>query len=103
MIKNIKLKVETDEENQYVLQKHLELNKGCKWFVDLYIGNDSWNDHDGNNRAVCSRWKGFRHLFIDNDGDLILFFQEEDYNERDEKEITFDEFQELFGKEIFKK
>ena len=99
MIKNIKIKVETDEQNQYVFNKHLESNRGCKWFVDLYGGYDYWSTQDGTNRAVYSRWKGFRHLVIDDDGDLILCLREEYYNTRDEKEITFDEFQEMVSNE----
>ena len=95
MITNIKLKVETDEQNQYVLEKHLELNKGCDWLVILNFGSVYWSDRDVANRTVCSLWKGFRHLVIDDEGDLILCSQEEYYNERDEDEITFDEFQEL--------
>ena len=96
-IKNIKLKVETDEQNQYVLQKHLDLNKGCKWFVYLTNGDVYWLDQVGTTRAVCSRWKGFRHLVINDYGDLILCLYDEYYNRRDEKEIPFDEFKELVG------
>ena len=94
-IKNIKLKVETDEQNQYVLQKHLEVNKSCNWFVRLVYGFDGWNNQGDIYRVVCSRWKGFRHLAIDDAGDLILCLQEENYNKRKENEITFEEFKEM--------
>ena len=94
---NIKLKVETDEENQYVLQKHIELNKECEWVVTLYNGDDYWSTHNlDTSRAVCSVWKGFRYLVIDSDGDLILCDFEGYYTERAEKEISFDEFKEMF-------
>ena len=96
-IKNIKLKVETDEQNQYVLQKHLDLNKGCKWLVTLNYGTIYWLNQDYTPRAVCSRWKGFRHLVINDYGDLILCLYEEYYNRREETEITFEEFKEMVG------
>jgi MoaA/NifB/PqqE/SkfB family radical SAM enzyme len=95
-IKNIKLEVETDEQNQYILNKLLDVNKGFTWYVYLYNGS-AYYDGQGsvNNRAICSVWKGFRYLVIDSDGDLILCAFEDYYNKIKEKEITFEEFKKM--------
>ena len=94
-IKNIKLKVETDEENQYVLNKLRDVNKGFAWSVPLFDGYDFYGTQGlGYGRAVCSEWKSFRYLVIDKDCNLILCAFEDYYNKRQEKEITFDEFKE---------
>lgn len=93
---NIKLKVETDEENQYVLHKHIELNEGFAWVVNLVNGYIYWDGQPNDYyRANGSVWKGFRHLTINSDGDLILFAFEKNYSGRTEKEITFAEFKNM--------
>lgn len=100
MIKNVKLKVETDEENQYVFNKLVEVNKEFAWLVYLNLGYDYYCSQDFDFvRAVCSEWKGFRNLVIESNGDLILFVHEKYYNKRKEKEITFEEFKELEEKQ----
>lgn len=94
-LQNIKIKVKTDEENQYVLKKHIELNKSILWLVILHNSNDNYNFHYYDNHAVCSVWKGFRFLVINQVGDLILFDTNKDWDKRDEPEITFEEFKEM--------
>ena len=96
MIKNIKLQVETDEQNQYVLNKLLDVNKNPVWIVYLDGGYDYFyfQDLDGN-RAFCSVWKGFRHLVVDDSGDFFLCVFKDDFEEREEKEITFEQFKEM--------
>lgn len=90
---NIKIKVETDEQNQYVLKQHIKLNKESTWLVCLDYGNGSWfGQNVDDDRAVCSVWKGFRHLVINASGDLVIFAFQKHYKEREEKEITFAEF-----------
>jgi hypothetical protein len=101
-LENIKIKVETDEENQFVLSKHKELNSGIAWLVALSDG-DGYYDTQFNAyfRAVCSVWKGFRHLVINEFGILILLDSEINWDKREEKEINFKEFEKLV-KEIEK-
>ena len=101
MIKNIKLKVETDEENQYVLNKLIDINKDFAWIVYLFYGYDYYDifqDYDSS-RAVCSVWKGFRYFVICDDFALILYALKDRYDRRNEKEITFEEFREMVEKE----
>lgn len=95
MIKNIKIQVKSDEENQYVLNKLLDMNKEFAWYVGLYYGRGYYDAQNLGNRAVCSVWKGFRHLVIDKDGDLILCVFEKYYKRRTEKEVTFEEFKQM--------
>jgi hypothetical protein len=95
-MKNVKIKVKTDEQNLAVQKKLMELNHKndrFAWRVALLYGFDYYNtrDYDGF-RAVCSVWKGFRYLVIDKDLDLVLFIDKEEWDRRKEKEVSFEEF-----------
>jgi len=98
-MKNIKLKVETDEQNQKVFEKMYELY-GHKWVILLVGGDGGWSNQGFAYRAVCSRWKGFRHFAINNDNDFILFVHKDDWEKRKEKEVSFEEFMQFGNDEI---
>jgi len=95
-MKNVKIKVETDEQNLKVQEKVKVLNKEAgrtAWVVYL---NDSYGYYhyrdNVNNRAVCSRWKHYRFLVIDEELDLIICINEDIWKKRKEKEVSFEEF-----------
>jgi hypothetical protein len=95
-MKNIKIKVETDEQNLAVQKKLMGLNHEkdrFSWYVYLYDGyaNCPYQDSDLP-RAVCSEWKGFRYLVIDKDLDLVLFINKDAWDRKKEKEVSFEEF-----------
>jgi hypothetical protein len=95
-MKNVKIKVETDEQNLAVQKKLMELNHEkdrFAWYVILNTGYATYYNRDTDNfRAVCSVWKGFRYLVIDMDLDLVLFINKEVWDGREEKEVSFEEF-----------
>lgn len=96
MLKNIKVTVETDEQNQYVLKTLQNMNTNCAWCVGLNYGCDDYETQSlDSGRVVCSVWKGFRYLVIEDDGELILCTTKEYYDRRHEKEITFQQFEEM--------
>ena len=85
-MKNVKIKVETDEQNLKVQERLKDLNKengNTNWYVTLYCGNDScyYQDYDSN-RAVCSSWKKYKYLAVDVDLDLIICIDEWDWKKR---------------------
>ena len=93
---NVKIKVETDEQNLKVQEKLCELNKEngrTAWRVYLSNGNDYcyYQDYDSN-RAVCSRWKQYKYLVINKILDLVIYIDEWDWKQRKEKEVSFEEF-----------
>jgi len=95
-MKNVKIKVETDEQNLKVQERLCEFNKENRrtnWYVTLYdgYGNYYYQDYDYT-RAVCSMWKHYKYLVIDNDLDLVIYIDEWDWKQRKEKEVSFDEF-----------
>jgi hypothetical protein len=95
-MKNVKIKVKTDEQNLAVQKKLMELNhknESVAWNVSLTYGYDNC-DYQALDfcRAVCSVWKGFRYLVIDKDLDLALFIDKEVWDRRKEKEVSFAEF-----------
>ena len=98
---NIKLKVETDEENQYVVANHLYLNKEDGWCIIIGEGEGSYSEFESRldtskrHVKVCSVWKGFRYLSINEDGELYFHVFKEDYEKEEEKEISFDEFNKI--------
>jgi hypothetical protein len=98
-MKNVKIKVETDEQNLAVQKKLMELNhenERFAWDVILDSGLDYYPTQDyDDSRAVCSMWKGFRYLVIDKDLDLVLFIDKEAWDRRKEKEVSFEEFVEI--------
>jgi hypothetical protein len=95
-MKNVKIKVKTDEQNLAVQKRLMELNHEKDRFAwDVYLNNgfDYYFNQDIDNiRAVCSVWKGFRYLVIDMDLDLVLFINKEVWDRRKEKEVSFEEF-----------
>jgi hypothetical protein len=95
-MKNVKIKVKTDEQNLAVQKRLMELNyknERFAWNVLLNNGNGYYNyqDYDAN-RAVCSVWKGFRYLVIDKHLDLVIFIDKKAWDGREEKEVSFEEF-----------
>ena len=94
-MKNVKIKVETDEQNLKVQKRLCELNEGFAWSVYLNDGYGYYNrqDYDGN-RAVWSRWKHYKYLVIDVDLDLMICINEYIWKQRKEKEVSFEEFME---------
>ena len=92
-MKNVKIKVETDEQNLKVQKRLCELNEGFAWFVYL---NDSYdyrnNQGNGNDRAVCSRIKQYKYLVVDVALDLIICTSEDIWKKRKEKEVSFEDF-----------
>ena len=97
-MKNVKIKVETEEQNLKVQERLHELNKedsGFAWVVYLGSGYDFYNIQDEDDyRAVRSRWKHYRFLIIDNDLDLVICMTEDIWKKRKEKEVSFEEFME---------
>ena len=98
-MKNVKIKVETEEQNLKVQERLCELNKEngrTAWYVLLYNGIDNCIDLDSDYyRAVCSRWKHYRFLVLDVDLDLIICINEYVWKRRKEKEVSFEEFMEI--------
>ena len=97
-MKNVKIKVETDEQNLKVQERLNLLNKengNTNWYVTLYRGNDYcyYQDYDSN-RAVCSSWKKYKYLIVDVDLDLIICRNEDIWKRRKEKEVSFEDFME---------
>ena len=99
-MKNVKIKVETDEQNLKVQERLYDLNKengNTNWHVTLYRGNDYdfYDTQDTDNyRAVCSSWKKYKYLIVDEDLDLIICTTEDIWKKRKEKEVSFEEFME---------
>ena len=94
-MKNVKIKVETEEQNLKVHERLCELNEGFAWFVYLNDGYDYCNSQgNGNDRAVWSRWKHYKYLVIEEDLDLIICTTEDIWKKRKEKEVSFEEFME---------
>ena len=95
-MKNVKIKVETDEQNLKVQERLGELNKEngrTAWGVYLNYGYDYYNYQGyGVDRAVCSRWKHYRFLVIDKYLDFIICTTEDIWKQREEKEVSFEEF-----------
>jgi hypothetical protein len=97
-MKNVKIKVETDEQNLAVQKRLMELNhknERFSWSVSLNTGYACYYQAADYNRAVCSMWKGFRYLVIDKDLDLVIFIDKEAWDRRKEKEVSFAEFVEI--------
>ena len=97
-MKNVKIKVETDEQNLKVQERLHELNKengSTNWYVTLDRGDDYCNYQDYDlDRAVCSSWKKYKYIVIDVDSDLIICINEDDWKQREEKEVSFEDFME---------
>ena len=98
-MKNVKIKVETDEQNLKVQERVKNLNKEAgrtAWYVILYDGFEYYYGQvtDDNFRAVCSRWKKYKYLLIDVDSDLIICTSGDIWKKRKEKEVSFEEFME---------
>ena len=93
-MKNVKIKVETDEQNLKVQERLCELNDRFAWYVYLGSGIDDYIHQviDDFNRAVCSRGKHYRFLVIDNDLDLVICMSEDIWKQREEKEVSFEAF-----------
>jgi len=96
-MKNVKIKVETDEQNLKIQERVHDLNKedsGFAWGVFLNSGNDYYDyyDYQDYDRAVCFSWKKYKYLVIDNDLDLIICTNEDIWKQREEKEVSFEEF-----------
>ena len=93
-MKNVKIKVETDDQNLNVQERLCELNKEngrSAWYVRLDRGY--YDSREGAyNRAVSSRKKHYRFLVINKWLDLVIFIDEDDWKKRKEKEVSFDEF-----------
>jgi ABC-type oligopeptide transport system substrate-binding subunit len=97
-MKNVKIKVKTDEQNLAVQKRLMELNHKndrVSWYVDLSDGDDYYRNLFTDNdlsRAVCSMLKGYRYLVIDKDLDLVIFINKEEWDRKKEKEVSFEEF-----------
>ena len=93
---NVKIKVETDEQNLKVQERVKVLNKKVgrsAWYVRLDRGY--YDSREGAYyRAVSSRWKHYRFLVINKWLDLVIFIDEDDWKKRKEKEVSFEEFME---------
>ena len=94
---NVKLKVKTFKQNMNVQKKIQELNKKQgrdAWYVYLYRGYVIDVDVTDNDRVVCvsRHWAGFQYLVIDSCTNLILCFNEKEWNERKEKIVSYEEF-----------
>ena len=98
-MKNVKIKVETEEQNLKVQKRLCDLNKEngrTAWYVFLRYGHDYYDYQDIDNlRAVSYNMKHFRFLILDNHLGLVICMSEDDWNEREEKEVSFDEFMEI--------
>ena len=98
MMKNVKIKVETDEQNLKFQERVKNLNKEAgrtAWIVYLDSGNGYYNYQDYDYyRAVCSRIKHYRFLVINKNLDLIICTTEDIWKKRKEKEVSFEEFME---------
>ena len=98
-MKNVKIKVETEQQNLKVQERVHELNKEAgrtAWIVYLDYGDGYYNFYQGNDyyRAVCSRWKHYKYLLINKNLNLVIYSDECDWKKRKEKEVSFDEFME---------
>ena len=94
-MKNVKIKVETEEQNLKVQKRVHELNDGFAWRVYLDNGYDYSDSQDFDyTRAVWSRWKKYKYLVIDVDVDLIICINGYIWKQRKEKEVSFEEFME---------
>ena len=97
-MKNVKIKVETEEQNLKVQERLKVLNKEngrSDWYVYLNNGIDNCIDLDSDYyRAVCSRWKHYRFIVINKYLDLIICTTEDIWKRRKEKEVSFEEFME---------
>ena len=97
-MKNVKIKVENEDQNLKVQERLCGLNKeasGFAWVVNVLNGDANYYYQvDDGSRAVCSRWKHHKYLVIDNDLDLIICVNEYIWKKRKEKEVSFEEFME---------
>ena len=97
-MKNVKIKVETDEQNLKVQERLYELNKEAgrtAWRVYLDRGNDYYGYQGSDNyRAVCARWKKYKYLVITKNVDLVMYIGEWVWKKRKEKEVSFEDFME---------
>jgi len=95
---NVKIKVETDEQNLKVQERVKELNKEngrSDWGVYRDNGTYNYDYRDNyNDLAVCSRCKQHKYLVIDVDLDLIICTSEDIWKKREEKEVSFEDFME---------
>jgi hypothetical protein len=97
-MKNVKIKVETDEQNLKVQERVIDLNKEAgRTAWDVYLNDSydyySYQDYD-TYHAVCSRWKHHKYLVINRDLDLIICITEDIWKKREEKEVSYEEFME---------
>ena len=98
-MKNVKLKVETEQQNLKVQETVRVLNKEngrTAWYVILYDGFEYYYGQvtDDNFRAVCSSWKKYKYLVIDVDLYLMICINEDIWKKREEKEVSFADFME---------
>ena len=95
-MKNVKIKVETEQQNLKVQERVHDLNEGFGWFVYLDNGYDFYcnSQGNGNDRAVCSRIKNYKYLIVDVALDLIICTSEDIWKKRKEKEVSFEAFME---------
>ena len=93
-MKNVKIKVETEEQNLKVQERLQELNKEVgrsAWYV--YLDHGYYDSREGAyNRAVSYKRKHFRFLVIDKYLDFIICTTEDIWKQREEKEVSFEEF-----------
>lgn len=90
---NIKLKVNSPEQNMQVQKKVKELNRERgHWNVFLNHGFVNAIDYVLRAVYVSRNWSGFEYLVIDKDNDLILCTNKEAFDKRQEKEVSFEEF-----------
>ena len=95
---NVKITVETEDQNLKVQERVKNLNKEAgrtAWIVYLDSGNGYYNYQDYDHyRAVCSRIKNYRFLVINKNLDLIICTTEDIWKKRKEKEVSFEDFME---------
>ena len=94
---NVKLKVKTFKQNMNVQKKIQELNKKQgrdAWYVPLFGGDVGSTAITYPIRVVCvsRNWAGVQYLVIDGCTNLILCFNEKEWNERKEKIVSYEEF-----------
>ena len=96
MMKNVKIKVETDEQNLKVQERLHELIKEVgSSALYVYIDQGYYDSREGAyNREVSYKRKYYRFLVINKYLDLIICLNEDDWTQRKEKEVSFEEFME---------
>ena len=97
-MRNVKIKVETEEQNVKVQETVMDLNKEIgRTALDVYL-TDSYDYYGYQNyetcRLVCSRWEKYKYLVINRDLDLYICINEDIWKKREEKEVSFEEFME---------